>query len=263
MRKEKDNHEPNIELLLRETAAQENDALPLEDWKRQILHKIETGQTQQEPPAVDELAARRRKNLRKITIGFSTVAAAVLILLGTSQYWQGGMNAKSAPQQDIRMATEAAPYDAAPSEAALPEALYAAPEAPAALEAPAAEAPAATGPEAPAAPAPSSAFADNAAGTGEAGIMSGTAALTPEQQKAIDALNAALPKERGKVDPATAVVVQLEVVTLKVRPLFGEEVQEMTRALVFQIEVGADTGEMISYAVDAETYEVLGEVVEG
>ncbi len=259
MRKEKDNHEPNIELLLRETAAQENDALPLEDWKRQILHKIESDQTrQEEPPIVDELAERRRRNMRRLTIGFSSVAAALLILLGTSQYWQNGMSAKSAPQQDVRMAAEAAPYDAAPPESGLPEVLYAAPESPAALEAPAA-----TGPEAPAAPAPSSASADNGAGTGQAGIMSGTAALTPEQQKAIDVLNAALPKERGKVDPATAAVVQLELVTLKVRPLSGEEVQEVTRTLVYQIVVGANTGGMISYAVDADTYEVLGEIVEG
>ncbi len=274
MRKEKDNRELNIDLLLRNVAEKENEALPLEDWKRQLFKKIESDEPhREEQPAaedelsmVDELAARRHRNMRRFTIGFSTVAAALLIVLGTRQYWQEDFKAKSAlPQEEIRMAAEAAPYDAAPSEAALPEALYAAPEAPA-LEAPAStEAPAAdmagTGTPAPVAPAPSIPT-DNAAGSAQAGILSGPAELTPEQKKAIDVLNAALPTERGKVDPATAIVVRLELVTLKVRPLSGGETQEVTRTLVYQITVGADTGAAITYAVDAETYEVLGEIVE-
>ena len=280
MRKEKDNRELNIDLLLRNVAEKENEALPLEDWKRQLFKKIESDQPQrgessameEESPIADELASRRRRNMRRLTIGFSTVAAALLIVLGTSQYWQDDLKAKSAPQEEIRMAAEAAPYDAAPSEAGLPEALYAAPEAPA-LEAPAAEAPASEAPAAdkantdaavpaPAAPAPS-VPTDNAAGSTQAGILSGPVELTPEQEKAVDALNAALPTERGKVDSATAIVVQLELVTLKVRPLSGGETQEVTRTRVYKIMVGMDTGAAISYAVDAETYEVLGEIVEG
>ncbi len=274
MRKEKDDRELNIDLLLRGVAEKENEALPLEDWKRQLYKKIESDQDQaqreeqsaaeEESPIVDELAARRRRNMRRLTIGFSTVAAAILIVVGTRQYWERNLSAKSAlPQEEIRMAAEAAPYGTAQSDTALPEALYLAPEAPAA-EAPAStEAPAADkGMPAPAVPAPS-VSADNAAGSGQAGILSGPVELTPEQQKAVDALNAALPTERGKVDPATAIVVQLELVTLKVRPLSGGETQEVTRARAYQIMVGADTGAAISYAVDADTYEVLGEIVEG
>ena len=263
MRKEKNNQELNIDLLLRETAAKENDALPLEDWKRSLFKKIESDQTQQEEtPIVDELAERRRRNMRRLTVGFSSVAAALLILVGTSQYWRNGMSAKSAPQQDIRMAAEAAPYGTAQSEEAnLPEALYAVPEAPAAMEAPAfTESPAAGA--APAAPAPSSA-ADSGSGADQTGILSGPVELTPEQQKALDALNVALAAERGNVDAATVAVVQLEHVTLKVRPLSGEETEKVTRTVVYQIMVGANTGETISYAVDADTYEVLGEIVEG
>ncbi len=277
MRKGKNNHELNIDLLLRETAAQENDTLPLEDWKRQLFKKIESDdQPQREEASVaDELAARRHRNLRKLTIGFSTVAAALIILLGTRQYWQENLNAKAAPQDaqmEIRMAEEAAPYDAAPSGDALPEALYAAPEAPAALEAPAPaaiEPPASTGgsTEAPAAPAPS-VSADNGAGAGQAqaGILSGPEALTAEQQQAVDAVNALLPETRGKVDAATALVMLLKNATITVRPLSGGEAverAEVTRPRIYQVMADPTVEGAPSYAVDADTYEVLGEIVEG
>ncbi|HWR24151.1 MAG TPA: hypothetical protein VN366_11815 [Feifaniaceae bacterium] len=274
MRKGKNDREPDIDLLLRDAAAKENDALPLEDWKRQLYKKIESDdqprrdEPPEELPIADELAARRRKNMRRFTVGFSTVAAALLIVLGTRQYWQQNLSAKSAPEE-IRMAAEAAPYDAAapaapaPSESALPEALYAAPEAPA-LEAPAAtEAPAADTKDK-AAPAPS-ASADSAAGSGKAdmGIMSGPVELTPEQRQAVDAVNAALPEERGRVDDAAALVTLLEDATFTVRPLSGAEAVEITRARIYWVEADPSAENAPAYAVDADTYEVLGEIVRG
>ncbi len=256
---EKDNHELDIDLLLRDAAAEENKALPLDDWKRRLLEKVESGE--EEIPVADELAARRRSKLRKWTVGISTVAAALLIVVGTSELFQSnGMNEKSAVPQEARIAAEQGPMDQA-----LPEAsLYAMPEAPmAAQDAPAApsalEAPAPAVESAP----PTVGTGDTAGSAGQANLFGMEQALTPEQQQAIDALNAALPAERGKADPATAVVLQLDNVTVTVHPLSGGEEQEVTRALVYQIMVVSDTGEMASYVVDASNYEVLGEIVEG
>lgn len=258
---EKDNHELDIDLLLRDAAAEENKALPLTDWKRRLLEKVENGE--QEIPVADELAARRRSKLRKWTAGISTAAAALLILVGASGLLQNnGMNAKSAVPQEARIAAEQGTMDQA-----LPEAsLYAMPEAPMAQDAPATEAPSALEAPAPAAlesqPPAATGAGDTAGGAGQANLFGTEQALTPEQQQAIDALNAALPAERGKVDPATAVVIQLENVTVAVHPLSGREAQEIARALVYQIMVVSDTGETATYVVDASNYEVLGEIVE-
>ena len=261
---EKDNHELDIDLLLRDAAAEENKALPLTDWKRRLLEKVENGE--EEIPVADELAARRRRKLRKWTAGISTAAAALLLLVGASGLLQNnGMNAKFAVPQEARIAEEQGTMDQA-----LPEAsLYAMPEAPmAAQDAPATEAPSAL--EAPA-PAPAAlesqppaatGAGDAAGGAGQANLFGTEQALTPEQQQAIDALNAALPAERGKADPATAVVIQLENVTVAVHPLSGREAQEISRALVYQIMIVSDTGETATYVVDASNYEVLGEIVE-
>ncbi len=265
--KEKDQKELDIDLLLRDVAAEENDALPLSDWKHQIFAKIESGQTDQgSGPVVDELAARRRKNLRRWTISFSTAAAALLIVLGTSQYWQQDGKAKAAPsemQQDVRMAAE----EAAP-EAGTPEASLYAAEAPMAIEAPseAPQAPSADvpAPAAPVEPAPSDSSTGNAAsGAGQANMMTGPVALTQEQQHALDAVTALLTETRGNVDAAAASVALLENSTITIRPFSGGEAVEMTFPRVYQVVIDPNVEGAPSYAVDVNTYEVLGEIAEG
>lgn len=268
MRKEKDNRELDIDLLLRETAEQENRALPLDDWKRQLYKKIESDDQprREEAPVADELAARRRRNLRKLAVGFSTVAAALIILLGTRQYWQENLNAKAAPQQEqeVRMAVEEAPFGAASTDAAMPEAMLTAPESPA-LEAPDAEPPAATkgSTGSGAAPAPSLAAEDGGENNdqAQAGILSDTLVLTPEEQQAVDAVNALLPENRGKVEAASALVLLLENATIAVRPISGGELTEVTRPRIYQVIADPAAEGTASYAVDADTYEVLGEIV--
>ena len=94
-------------------------------------------------------------------------------------------------------------------------------------------------------------------------MMTGPVALTQEQQHALDAVTALLMETRGNVDAAAASVALLENSTITIRPFSGGEAVEMTFPRVYQVVIDPNVEGAPSYAVDVDTYEVLGEIAEG
>lgn len=258
--------EISIDALLRDIARQQNAALPLDDWKREILIKAQADKMPgAQPPAFDEFTAlRRRKNIRRITLGVATAAAALLILLGTRSLWQGGIGMKNAasaseaPVEDWQMYAMEAPTEEA-TEA--PMSIMSLPEE--STQAPAA-------PE-PAAPAPAERPAADSAGGAASGTDSGAnernirGVFTEEETQALSAVLAATAPgngDRAVYDGVFTQITRAEMASLTVQPLDGGAQQTIQRELLYRVVLDTRVENAPIYAVDAATFEVLGKIVE-
>lgn len=265
----RNNEKPNMDALLRDVARQQNAALKLDDIKQDLLKKVREGEYPDAPEPADELSARRGKKarIRRLTIGFASAAAALLLLLSardmlsrsnmTGDAAPQERYAASAPQAKDSATTEQADMFSLPAPAAMPES-------PAAMPA-ATEAPAAIEPQLGTMQAPE----DAAGGTGAASDTAdnGSRSLTgttadDASASAIEAVRAALMAAGRDADAkavyASAVLTENAEFTL--RTLSGDPAEVQSMAL-YVVSLGADEETAKKYAVDAGTFEVYGEIV--
>ena len=257
--------EISIDALLHDIARQQNAALPLDDWKQEILKKAQANVAPGvEPPAFDELAARRRrKSLRRMTLGLGTAAAALLILLSTRSLWQGGIGMKNAARASEVPAEDRLYEMGAPMQESTeaPMGIMSMPEG--ATEAPA--------PQEPAAPAPAAEPAADSAGGATPGTESGInenrlgGAFTEEETKVLLAVLAATAPDNGDTavyDSAFTEITRLEPASLTVQPLDGGAQQTIGREVLYRVVLDTSVQDAPAYAVDAQTFEVLGKIIE-
>lgn len=267
----RDNEKLNIDALLRDVARQQNAALKLDDIKQDLLKKVREGEYPDAPEPADELSARRDKKarIRRLTIGFASAAAALLLLLSARDMLsRSNMTDQAAPQERYAAsAPEAAKNSAAAEQAdilSLP-APAAMPESPAAMPA-ATEAPAAIEPQLGTMQAPE----DTAGGTGAASqdtADNGTRSLygiaaDDASASAIEAVRAALLAAGRDADAETvyADALLVENAEFTLRTLSGDPAEVQSMAL-YVVSLGADEDTAKKYAVDAATFEVYGEIV--
>lgn len=245
----------DIDALLRDTAQADNQALPFSDWKDALL-KEAAAQPAAEATGNAALAfappkKRRAVSVRQLTIGLSTVAAALLVVVGLRGIQQPA--AAPAPAEAIAAAPAAPPaaFNAESGAGAQVDAI--APQTDAAMLAEAAP----MAPEAPAAD--TAADGVDPAAAEDAPLMQSRAAPGPEELAALHAVQAALglPEDDG----AFAHITWEEGAAYTIAPLeAGAQPRQLESASIYVVV--PDTREDgASYAVDAETMQVLGEIV--
>lgn len=266
----------NIDALLRDVAKQQNAALKLDDIKQGLLQKVREGNVQAPEPA-DEFSARRDKKarIRKMTIGFASAAAALLLLLSAKNMLsRSNLTDQAAPQEQYAAVApeakdstmERADMLALPAPEAQPETPAAMPPVPAA-EAPATEAPTS---EAPATEPQLGAMQSPAGGggggeTAQSTQDNGTRSLTgtaDESVYAIEAVRAAL-LEAGRAaeaEGAYADAVLVENAEFSLLTLTGDSADVQSISL-YVVSLGADGETAKKFAVDPETFKVYGEIV--
>ena len=266
----RDKEKLNVDALLRDIAQQQNAALKLDDIKRDLLRKVHEGAYHDATEPVDELFARRDKKarMRRLTIGFASAAAALLLLLSarnmlarsnlTDEAAPQERYAASAPQAKDSTTTEQADMLALPAPAAMPES-------PAAMPPPT-EAPAAIEPELGTMQAPENSVGGAGAaseGTADYGTRGLTGiAADDASASAIEAVRAALAStgRDAEAKAAYASAVLVENAAYSLRTLSGDPAEVQSMAL-YVVYLGADEATAIRYAVDAESFEVYGEIV--
>jgi hypothetical protein len=265
----RDNEKLNIDALLRDVARQQNAALKLDDIKQDLLKKVREGEYPDALEPADELSARRDKKarIRRMTIGFASAAAALLLLLSArNMLSRSNMTDQATPQERYAAsAPEAAKNSAAAEQAdifSLP-APAAMPESPAAMPA-ATEAPAAIEPQLGTMQAPEDA-AGGAASQDRAdngtrnlyGIAADDASAS-----AIEAVRAALTAagRNAEAEAIYADALLVENAEFTLRTLSGDPAEVQSMAL-YVVSLGADEETAKKYAVDAATFEVYGEIV--
>lgn len=267
----RDKEKLNVDALLRDIAQHQNAALKLDDIKRDLLRKVHEGAYHDATEPVDELFARRDKkaHMRRLTIGFASAAAALLLLLSArNMLARSNLTDEAAPQERYAAsAPEAAKNSAATEQAdmlALP-APAAMPETPAAMPPPT-EAPAAIEPELGTMQAPENSVGGAGAaseGTADYGTRGLTGiAADDASASAIEAVRAALASTGRDADAkaAYASAVLVENAAYSLRTLSGDPAEVQSMAL-YVVYLGADEATAIRYAVDAESFEVYGEIV--
>jgi|GEM_PF-4912427 len=271
MRKEnKDFNDFDLDAALRKLAAKENAALPAGQWKEAVLKKAEEDDMPAaEPYDKNDLKSfRRRKTMRRMTAGLSLAAALVVILLGafSSGFLHlGASDSRMDAQPKMAAAQEAPAATAAP---AAPESLaLPAPAPDTGASGSAAQAPSLAGGAAPAESGtplltpPSAGNAQNAAGDIRPFMAALT--LTPEQEKAVDAVrNAPLISYRGADGSAEPVVQTVENTGVRVRFWDTNETKTVTLPVLYLVTLNPAEEDAPRYAVDGATFEVLGTVVE-
>ena len=254
----------NMDALLRDCARQQNAALKLDDIKRNILKKAEAGDLAQEP--IDELSARRAKmaRMRRMTIGFASAAAALLLLLSAKNMLaRSNMKSEVAPQDKYSMDVQDSTGSAAPEQAGIlampePAALTDGSGAPAGTEAPAAQEPTAEAPQLGAMQAP-------AEGGSEA-QDNGTRSVAKDDPSAmaIEAVRTALTQAGREADTlgAYAAAELVENASFSLKTIGSDVPAQIDSISLYVVHLGADAQHAKSYAVDAEAFIVYGEIVQ-
>lgn len=252
----------NMDALLRDCARQQNAALKLDDIKREILKKAEAGEKANEP--ADELSARRAKTarMRRMTIGFASAAAALLLLLSAKNMLaRSNMKSEATPQDKYSMDAQDSTGSAAPEQAGIlsmpaPAALPSETGAPAGTEAPAAQAPQLGAMEAPA-----------QGGTESQDMQdNGTRSVAKDDPsaKAIEAVRTALTEAGREADTlgAYAAAELVENASFSLKTIASGVPAQIDSISLYVVHLGADAQHAKSYAVDAEAFIVYGEIVQ-
>ena len=249
----------NMDALLRDCARQQNAALKLDDIKHEILKKAEAGELAQEP--ADELSARRARmtRMRRMTIGFASAAAALLLLLSArNMLARSNMKSEAAPQDKYSMDMQDSTGSAAPEQAGI-----LAMPAPAALPA---ETGAPAGTEAPAAQAPQLDAMQGPAQGGAAAQDNGSRSVAKDDPsaKAIEAVRTALTKAGREADTlgAYAEAELVENASFSLKTIASGVPAQIDSISLYVVHLGADAQNAKSYAVDAEAFIVYGEIVQ-
>ncbi len=224
-----------IDKLLRECAKAQNDALPLHEWKQELLKlaKSETNIRFAQTYELTALKKHRAIRLNRLSLAFAGAAAVFVLLFGIRTLFMGTKEAVPAP---AAMPPDAQPYAAANDEARM----FAAPEEAAGLQGELA----APGLRAEMPP------QENSLVEGSA-INEDTALYT-----LLDVLGYELSEAFG------AQISYEENISYIIKPLDKSEEYEVKLQSIYLIKLKRDEQTGIEYAVDALNLEVLGIVLE-
>ncbi len=265
----RNNDKLDIDALLRDVARQQNAALKLDDIKQDLLKKVSEGEPAHASEPIDELFARRNKKarIRKMTIGFASVAAALLLLLSAKNMLsRSNLSDEAAPQEQYAaVAPEAKDSTMERADILALPAPEGQAEAPAAMPAQT-QAPAAMEPQLGSMPAPEGS-AGGGGGTSQDTNDNGTRSMTgftaeDQAASAIEAVRAALIAAGRNADAegvyTDAVLVENAEFTLRTFTGDPAEVESME---LYVVSIGADQETAKKFAVDPGTFEVYGEIV--